>query len=508
MAVFLSPVGGAAAQFLDNNGNPLSGGKLYSYAAGTTTPVVTYTTSAGNVAHTNPIVLNAAGRVGGGGEIWLTAGVSYKFTLNTSTDVLIATYDNIDGINDVNANNIVYDPPFTGSQPTTVQLKLSEWISVKDFGAVGDGIANDTTAFTAARNASNGKYLIPEGTYLVNASPDVWADAFIAAGNTFIKIGATTYDVSNAFCGRLRYKVASNVLTWITDSVTGNEVIGIQNSQPGTATYFNKGLAFTTNSHFIQAQPATNGGSTDLLFQRSTLNADPAGNRFNLTFEENVDRLLLSYATTASGAPLFDIAMQIIAGLTPSLIFPALSLDMKQGYTIQTRAGGALRIQNYPTSATTQSIRDTTTGNVLQKINRSRQELAGVAFDTLFDTPNGVTQPRMWGGVFGDTVSADSTLPVTKNLWSTTGAAFGNQVIGTLMVAIATSNGTLGYRETRFVFDGTTVTLTDIVNTLPVQIVATVAVSGTDLQFQASYAGGIGGGYTVTATINWCGAGR
>ena len=97
MAVFLSPVGGAAAQFFTNTGAVLTGGKLYSYAAGTTTPQVTYTTSTGNVARTNPIVLDAAGRVPSGGEIWITS-ASYKFVLTDSTDVLIATYDNIFGI--------------------------------------------------------------------------------------------------------------------------------------------------------------------------------------------------------------------------------------------------------------------------------------------------------------------------------------------------------------------------------------------------------------------------
>lgn len=93
--VFLSPVGGAAAQFFTNNGVPLTGGKLYTYAAGTTTPQATYTSSSGVTAHTNPIILDSAGRVPGG-EIWLSA-PPYKFVLNTSADVLIATYDNISG---------------------------------------------------------------------------------------------------------------------------------------------------------------------------------------------------------------------------------------------------------------------------------------------------------------------------------------------------------------------------------------------------------------------------
>lgn len=113
MAVYLSPVGGAGAQFFTSSGAVLTGGKLYTYAAGTTTPAVTYTTSAGNVAWTNPIVLDAAGRVPSGGEIWL-AFPPYKFVLKDANDVLIATYDNISGFgaNETVTQNFVG----TGSQ--------------------------------------------------------------------------------------------------------------------------------------------------------------------------------------------------------------------------------------------------------------------------------------------------------------------------------------------------------------------------------------------------------
>lgn len=114
MAVFLSPVGGVAAQFFDNSGIPLAGGKLFTYAAGTTTPQVSYTTSAGNVAHSNPIILDSAGRVPNG-EIWITS-QSYKFVLKDSTDVLIATYDNISGIGA--ASYQIQN--FTGNGATTV----------------------------------------------------------------------------------------------------------------------------------------------------------------------------------------------------------------------------------------------------------------------------------------------------------------------------------------------------------------------------------------------------
>lgn len=97
MAVNLSPVGGVAAQFFTNSGNVLTGGKLYTYAAGTTTPAPTYTTNAGNVAHPNPIILNAAGRVPTG-EVWVSDAFSYKFVLTDANNVLIATYDNLLGL--------------------------------------------------------------------------------------------------------------------------------------------------------------------------------------------------------------------------------------------------------------------------------------------------------------------------------------------------------------------------------------------------------------------------
>lgn len=117
--VYLSPVGGVAAQFFTNTGAVLTGGKLYTYAAGTTTPLVSYTTSAGNVARTNPVVLDAAGRVPSGGQIWITS-AAYKFVLTDSTDVLIATYDNLLGI-----GVVTYQiQNFTGDG-TTVAFTLS-----------------------------------------------------------------------------------------------------------------------------------------------------------------------------------------------------------------------------------------------------------------------------------------------------------------------------------------------------------------------------------------------
>lgn len=98
MPVGLSSLAGAAAQFFDDNGNVLVGGKIYTYQAGTTTPEATYTDSDGAAQHTNPIILDAAGRVPHG-EIWLLQSQKYKFVIKSSDDVLIVgTYDNISAL--------------------------------------------------------------------------------------------------------------------------------------------------------------------------------------------------------------------------------------------------------------------------------------------------------------------------------------------------------------------------------------------------------------------------
>lgn len=231
-----------------------------------------------------------------------------------------------------------------------VMVRASQQISVKDFGAVGDGVTDDTDAFTNARNAGNGKYYIPEGTYLVDASPDVWLDEFTADNGAALKISGTTYDISNAICSAWKLNVDSPEKMSLIHAVTGDTLTAWQDGSAGTATYFYRTVSIGTDSHFLQVYPATNGGSTDLLFTRSPSNADPYGNRFNLTFEESVDRLLLSYATTSSGSPSFDSAMRVYAGTSPSIDFPALQPRFSQGWRVTTRTDGNFALQAVPST--------------------------------------------------------------------------------------------------------------------------------------------------------------
>lgn len=78
---------------LDNNANPVSGGKLYTYVAGTTTPQATYSDVDLTIANTNPVVLDSAGRA----TVFLS-GASYKFVLTDANDAAIWTQDNVQAV--------------------------------------------------------------------------------------------------------------------------------------------------------------------------------------------------------------------------------------------------------------------------------------------------------------------------------------------------------------------------------------------------------------------------
>jgi hypothetical protein len=146
MAVYLSPFYGVGGQLFDNNGNPLAGGKIFTYLAGSTTPQATYTTSAGNIAHSNPIVLNGAGRVSGG-EIWLSEGISYKFIVEDSASNLIGSFDNIKGINQSPFTSIAN---FTGDGGTIIFTLPVVPISENYINIFINGVYQNKNTFSVA----------------------------------------------------------------------------------------------------------------------------------------------------------------------------------------------------------------------------------------------------------------------------------------------------------------------------------------------------------------------
>ena len=175
MTTFLSP--SPKLQFFGSDGTPLVGGKLYSYAAGTSTPLATYTDSSQTTANPNPIILDSRGEA----NVWLTA-VEYKFVLKTSNDSLIWTVDNVSTLQGVidayeaslaassGSSLIGFIQSGANATARTVQAKLRDFVNVADFGAVGDGAHNDTTAIQAAIDsvsANGGTVYFNPGKYLI-----------------------------------------------------------------------------------------------------------------------------------------------------------------------------------------------------------------------------------------------------------------------------------------------------------------------------------------------------
>jgi hypothetical protein len=154
-SVYLSGFAGAGWQFFSNTGVPLAGGLIYTYASGTTAPAATYTSSAGNIANTNPIVLDAYGRVPN--EIWLTVGSAYKFVLQDASAVQIGTWDNISGA--VGSQNIVtsFSGGTTGLTPVAASIG-----AIALAGTLS--IANGGTGLTSV--GPSGQYLVSNGTGL------------------------------------------------------------------------------------------------------------------------------------------------------------------------------------------------------------------------------------------------------------------------------------------------------------------------------------------------------
>lgn len=183
-----------------NNGAPMVNGTVTVYLAGTVTPSNTWQDEALTILNTNPIVLDARGE----SVIYLDPALSYKFLLKNSGGVTQWTQDNIKAgettslrldlaasggssliggtwfggvvatvaalATSAGASLLGFIQAGTGSVLRSIQDKLRESVSVKDFGAVGDGVTNDTAAFLAAIAAADVVF-IPAGSYLVGNIP-------------------------------------------------------------------------------------------------------------------------------------------------------------------------------------------------------------------------------------------------------------------------------------------------------------------------------------------------
>lgn len=167
-------------QFFDNDGRPAAGFKLYTYSAGTTTPLATYADRDGAVENSNPIILDARGEC----VAYLSSGQVYDFVLTTASDAQVWTRSGVTA-DSGGADALPFVQGGAGAVSRSTQSKLREIASPEDFGAVGDGGTDDTAAIQAAIDAARVVRFKPGSTYRISQS------LIVPSNRTIIADGAT-----------------------------------------------------------------------------------------------------------------------------------------------------------------------------------------------------------------------------------------------------------------------------------------------------------------------------
>lgn len=242
MSINLSAFAGAGSQFFDSNGDPLTGGLIYTYLSGTTTPVTTYTTRDGTTNNTNPIVLNAAGRTPN--EIWLDGGVLYKFLLKSSAFVQIGSYDDIPAINDTTTFSNLITVAGTNTLTGSATPALAGYAAGAQYSFIAQN--TNTAAVTIDIDTLGVKSITKFGTTAL-AAGDIIAGAIMlieydgtrfqllnVTNNSFKYIVEPTTISATAATGTINYDVATQSIVYYTTNATANWTINFRSLSSAT----------------------------------------------------------------------------------------------------------------------------------------------------------------------------------------------------------------------------------------------------------------------------------
>jgi hypothetical protein len=206
-------------QFFNNQDTFLVGGLLYTYAAGTQTPLATYQDQAGTIANTNPVVLNTRGEA----AVWLS-NAQYKFVLRDSSGNLIWTADNINGpdaatLATLAASNGATLVGFTpsGGAATTVAAQLQTLISS------GASVISYTPADTGIPTNINARLQLLDGTSRTTTNADGYTGAsiYVFRDTTGVTGGTAGY-VNAASVARTTTGATETAFEWTTLSIMDN----------------------------------------------------------------------------------------------------------------------------------------------------------------------------------------------------------------------------------------------------------------------------------------------
>lgn len=332
VAYNLSSFAGAGAQFFDNNGDPLTGGKLYSYIAGTTTPKATYTTSTGAVANPNPIIMNAAGRTPD--EIWLEVGVQYKFILKTSADITIGTYDNLPPINDpYSINSLLSNVTGTNTIAATATPTLTAYAAGQTYSFVAAN--SNTGAVTLSIDGLTAKSITKNGSATLSAG-DIQAGKMM-----WVEYDGTTFQLINniVYNGSVFGSTMTDV-TIVNGTVTSMaSPIPVAAGGTGAATLTSKSVLVGNGTSAVTGvAPGTSG---NVLLSNGTDWVSTA-NRAVPSVTGNAGRLLYTDGSTPSWSSDSTVRARATI-LTPSGT-PAFQTGAVNGSTVTRSATGVFPV--------------------------------------------------------------------------------------------------------------------------------------------------------------------